>query len=187
LIEDRYSVVDAVVVGSLLISLLRHADRVRIGCLAQLVNVIAPIMTDPGGAAWRQTIYHPFALTSRYGRGTVLRLEPRGPLHATAEHGDVPLVDAVAVRNDDGGLALFAVNRHQGEPATLDVDVRAVAGAGRPSHTAVFDADPEAFNGAEQPDRVVPQVLPAPQLDGGRLTVELPPLSWNLVRLVTSG
>ena len=60
---------DAVVVGNLLISLLRHADRVKIGCLAQLVNVIAPIMTEPGGPAWRQASFHPFALTSRYGRG----------------------------------------------------------------------------------------------------------------------
>ncbi len=49
LIEDDYSVVDAVVVGGLLVSLLRHCDRVRIACQAQLVNVIAPIRTEPGG------------------------------------------------------------------------------------------------------------------------------------------
>ena len=66
LIEDRYSVTDAVVVGNLLISLLRHADRVAVACVAQLVNVIAPIMTEPGGPAWRQTTFHPFAATSRY-------------------------------------------------------------------------------------------------------------------------
>ena len=65
LLEDHYNVADAVVVGNLLISLLRHADRVTAACLAQLVNVIAPIMTEPGGA-WRQTTFHPFALTSRY-------------------------------------------------------------------------------------------------------------------------
>ena len=56
--------------------MLRHADRVKIGCLAQLVNVIAPIRTEPGGPAWRQTTFHPFALTSEHGRGTVLRTEP---------------------------------------------------------------------------------------------------------------
>ena len=64
LIEDRYSVTDAVVVGNLLISPLRHADRVAVACLAQLVNVIAPMMTEPGGPAWRQTTFHPFAATS---------------------------------------------------------------------------------------------------------------------------
>jgi hypothetical protein len=85
------------VVGSLPISLLRHADRVKIACLAQLVNVIAPIRTEPGGSAWRQTTYHPFALTSRHGRGTVLRVEPRGPRHETSWLGEVSIVDATAV------------------------------------------------------------------------------------------
>ena len=78
-IEDSYNVADAVVVGSLLISLLRHSDRVTVACQAQLVNVIAPIRTEPGGPAWRQTIFHPFAITSRLARGEVLRVEPRSP------------------------------------------------------------------------------------------------------------
>ena len=69
LIEDTYSVTDAVVVGNLLMSLLRRADRVKVGCLAQLVNVIAPIKTELGGPSWRQASFHPFALTSRYARG----------------------------------------------------------------------------------------------------------------------
>jgi len=182
LIEDQYTVVDAVVVGSLLITLLRHADRVRIACLAQLVNVIAPILSEPGGPAWRQSIYHPFALTSRYGRGTVLRVEPRGPVHETQEHGEVPLVDAVAVQGEDG-ISLFAVNRHQTEPASFTVDVRGVPDAARVTHTAIFDEDPEATNTQDQQDRVTPRELDAPELDGGRLTVRLPALSWNLIRL----
>ena len=70
LLEDVYSLADAVVVGDLLITLLQHADRVRAASLAQLVNVIAPIMTEPGGAAWRQTTFYPFALTAaNAGRG----------------------------------------------------------------------------------------------------------------------
>jgi alpha-N-arabinofuranosidase len=70
-IEDEYNVADAVVVGNLLISLLRHSDRVTAACQAQLVNVIAPIRSEPGGPAWRQTIFHPFALRccgSRWSR-----------------------------------------------------------------------------------------------------------------------
>ena len=104
---------DAVVVGNLLISLLRHADRVRIGCLAQLVNVIAPIMTEPGGPAWRQTSFHPFALTSRHGRGTVLRAEVDSPVMDTKWLGDAPVLDAVAVLDDAGSVTVFAVNRDQ--------------------------------------------------------------------------
>lgn len=79
LLEDSYSVTDAVVLGSLLIALLRHADRVTVACLAQLVNVIAPIMTEPGGPAWRQTTFFPFAQASKYGRGEVLDVRVDSP------------------------------------------------------------------------------------------------------------
>ncbi|HEX8630573.1 MAG TPA: alpha-N-arabinofuranosidase [Catenuloplanes sp.] len=185
LIEDVYSVTDAVVVGSLLITLLRHADRVRIGCLAQLVNVIGPIMTEPGGSAWRQSIYHPFALTSRHGRGTVLRVEPRGPVHDTADHGEVPTLDAVAVRAADGeSLALFAVNRDRTRPMTLDVDLRGMPGLATAEHVAIADDDADAVNTAADPDRVVPRRLDEPKVDSGRLSAVLPPLSWNMIRLV---
>jgi alpha-N-arabinofuranosidase len=186
LIEDIYSVTDAVVVGNLLISLLRHADRVSIGCLAQLVNVIAPIMTDPGGAAWRQPIYHPFALTSRHGRGTVLRVEARGPVHETAEHGEVPLLDAVAVLGDEpADVVLFAVNRHQHETMTVDVDLRAMPELSAAEHVSLADDDPEAVNDAQHPDRVAPRTMDSPKPDGGRLQVVLPALSWNMIRLTT--
>ena len=80
LLEDRYTVADAVVVGDLLITLLRNTDRVHSASLAQLVNVIAPIMTEPGGRAWKQTTFHPFALTSQHAKGTVLQLAVESPL-----------------------------------------------------------------------------------------------------------
>ncbi|GFJ93906.1 arabinosylfuranosidase ArfA [Phytohabitans rumicis] len=157
LIEDTYSIVDAVVVGSLLISLLRHADRVKIACLAQLVNVIAPIRTEPGGPAWRQSIYHPFALTSRYARGTVLRVEPTGPTHETSWLGEVPTLDATAVIDEEAGaVVLFAVNRHQHQPLSVDVDLRACRGLAVGEHVAMYDEDPDATNSAARPDRAVP-------------------------------
>jgi alpha-N-arabinofuranosidase len=184
LIEDTYSVVDAVVVGSLLISLLRHADRVKIGCLAQLVNVIAPIRTEPGGPAWRQTIFHPFALTSRHGRGTVLRTEPSGPVHETAAFGDVPILDATAVADEESGaVTLFAVNRARQEPVTLDVDLRACRGLVSGEHVAVFDHDPDATNSAAEPDRVAPRRLDDVKVVDGNARAVLPPLSWSMIRL----
>src|SRR5665648_785840 len=112
LLEDHYNVADAVVVGNLLISLLRHSDRVHAASLAQLVNVIAPIMSGPGGRIWRQTTFHPFALTSRYAVGQVLRVELATPSHDTQRFGTTPLVDAVATHDPDtGAVAVFAVNR----------------------------------------------------------------------------
>ena len=184
LIEDTYSVVDAVVVGDLLISLLRHADRVKIGCLAQLVNVIAPIRSEPGGPAWRQASFHPFALTSRHGRGTVLRAEATGPIHETRAHGEVPVLDVAAVRDEESGtVTLFAVNRDQREELTLDVDLRACPGLVTGEHVAIHDADPDAVNSAVQPDRVTPRRLDDVKVVDGRATAVLPALSWSMIRL----
>ena len=170
-------------VGTLLNSLLRHADRVKIACLAQLVNVIAPIMTEPGGAVWRQTTYHPFALTSRYGRGTVLRLDARGPVRETARWGPVPVLDAVAVHDEQAGaVTVFAVNRDQREPMTVDLDLRGLPGLTVGQHTTLAGDDPDAINDRQHPDRVSPRQLDEVKVDGGRGQVTLPPLSWNMIR-----
>ena len=69
ILEEAYNMQDALTFGGACISLLNHADRVKVACLAQLVNVIAPIMTETGGTAWRQTIFHPFSDFSNLGRG----------------------------------------------------------------------------------------------------------------------
>jgi alpha-N-arabinofuranosidase len=186
LLEDVYSAVDAVVVGNLLISLLRHADRVRIGCLAQLVNVIAPIATQPGGPAWRQATFHPFALTSRYGRGTVLHTLVDSPRHETRGFGDTPLLDAVAVLDPEpGAVTVFAVNRHQREALPLRLDLRGFPALGRATHTVLAAGDdPDAVNTADEPDRVAP--APAAPLTVGDdgLELALKPMSWNMLRLV---
>jgi alpha-N-arabinofuranosidase len=183
LIEDTYSVTDAVVVGSLLMSLLRRADRVKIGCLAQLVNVIAPIKTEPGGPAWRQASFHPFALTSQYARGSVLRVEPASPVHETSMHGEVPLVDAVAVLPDEGGtVVLLAVNRDESQELVLDVDLRAMPGVSIGRHLALWDADPAAVNSSAQPDRVRPRARDDVKVLDGHVEIVLPPMSWNIVR-----
>jgi alpha-N-arabinofuranosidase len=156
---------------------------VKIGCLAQLVNVIAPIMTDPAGTAWRQASFHPFALTARYGRGTVLQTAATSPVHETAEYGEVPLLDSVAVQSSPTDVVLFAVNRHQSEALSLEVDLRSLPDLTSASHTCVADENADAINTSEQPDRVTPRRLDDPKLDGGRLQAVLPPLSWNMIRI----
>ncbi|MEU3255516.1 alpha-N-arabinofuranosidase [Streptomyces sp. NPDC006997] len=187
LIEDRYDVTDAVVVGSLLITLLRHADRVGAACQAQLANVIAPIMTRPDGPAWRQTIFHPFARTARHARGTVLRVEPDSPLVDTDKYGEVPALWATATHDEETGeVVLFAVNRHPDQPLTLTADLRALGGAARvEEHLVLHDDDPAAVNTADQPDRVRPRRAADTRAAEGALTVDLPPVSWTMVRLAT--
>ena len=94
----------------MLISLLRHADRVRIECQAQLVNAIWAIRSEPGGPSWGQTIFHPFALTSRHGRGTVLLTPVVAPGYHASRYGMAPKADAVAVLSGSGDeLTVFAM------------------------------------------------------------------------------
>jgi alpha-L-arabinofuranosidase len=182
--EATYDVADAVVVGGLLMSLLRHADRVRIGCQAQLVNVLAPIRTTPRGPAWRQTIFHPYALTSRHGRGAVLRAAIEGPRHPTERYGEVPTVDAVPVWHDDvGELVVFLVNRDQEAAAPVEValhgPLRLVSAAG----VVLADDDPGAANSEQEPERVRPRPLDGIVVDGRRVRATLPPLAWGVVRV----
>ncbi len=171
LLEDVYTVTDAVVVGTLLISLLRRCDRVTAACLAQLVNVIGPIMTEPGGPAWRQTTFYPFAQASRYGRGRVLHTAIDSPVYATPKFDEVPLLHATAVAADDGTVSVFAVNRDLERPMRLTIDVPALKVL---EHLVLADPDRHAVNTAAHPDRVTPRPHHAN---------ELPPLSWNLIRL----
>jgi alpha-N-arabinofuranosidase len=187
LLEDVYTAADAVVVGSLLITLLRHCDRVTAACLAQLVNVIAPIMTEPGGPAWRQTIFHPFAQAARYGRGQVLQLAVQSPSHHTARFGTVDLLHTTAVRAEDGWLTIFAVNRSAAEPIEVTVDLGDVVATGPATHMVLTDADPLAVNTAAAPDRVAPVVRPPIAVDGRHLRVELPAMSWNTLRIPLVG
>ena len=119
------TVADAVVVGNLLMTLLKHSDRVTSASLAQLVNVIAPIMTEPGGPAWRQTTFFPFSITSRLASGEVIRPVIEAPTYHTARHGEASLIDAVATA-DDGRAAVFLVNRDLRETAQVTIDVRSL-------------------------------------------------------------
>ena len=180
LIEDTFTALDAVVVGDLLITLLRHADRVGIACQAQLANVIGPIRTVSGGPAWRQTIFHPFALTARHARGVVLRTEPRSPRYDTERFGPVPVVDLTAVlgESEPPNVTVFAVNRAE-QDVRLDLDLRALPGLVPVEHLALAAAaEPEATNTAERPDRVTPRPQPL-----AADAAKLPAMSWNLIRL----
>ncbi|MBM2615803.1 alpha-N-arabinofuranosidase [Actinoplanes sp. LDG1-06] len=181
-IEDCYNVADAVVVGSLLISLLRHSDRVTAACQAQLVNVIAPIRAESTGPAWRQTTFHPFALTSRLAQGSVLDVDIASPTYATTRFGEVPVLDAVATY-DSASLTVFAVNRSQDEPTELTFSLAPFPGTWQPADSWLLsDADLTATNTQEAPDRVVPQPLTI-ELDGETVRVSLPAVSWAAIRL----
>jgi alpha-L-arabinofuranosidase len=183
--EDAYTVTDAVVVGNLLISLLRHNDRITAACQAQLVNAIAPIRAEPTGPAWRQSTFHPFALTSRLAKGEVLAVKLRTPTYESAVYGTVNTLDAVATHDPGtGDLAVFVVNRDQSDTAGLEVDLRGFASGLRVLEAwTVSDEDLSATNTQHNPTRVSPRPTPAATLTGTSLRLSLPPVSWTVVAL----
>jgi alpha-N-arabinofuranosidase len=184
LLEDVYSVADAVVFGSLLISLLKHADRVTSASLAQLVNVIAPIMTEPNGPAWRQTTFFPFSITSRLARGQSLELKLDAPTYGTARHGEVPLVDAVATHDPETGrTGVFLVNRSLHEEVTLTIDVSRLGDIAILETHTLSDDDVYAKNTLKDPERVAPHRNESAKIADGALTVTLPAVSWTALAL----
>ncbi|MCM3659516.1 alpha-N-arabinofuranosidase [Georgenia satyanarayanai] len=184
LLEHSYTVADAVVVGGLLISLLKHADRVRSANLAQLVNVIAPIMTEPGGPAWRQTIFYPFATASRASRGRLLRSSLTSDRYATERHGEVDVVDTVVTRDEAAGhTTVLALNRATDTPTLLTIDLGSLGAVGDVEAVTLTDEDLMARNTVEEPERVALQPLQEVRLEGHMLTVELPAASWSAITL----
>ncbi|MBN2048474.1 MAG: alpha-N-arabinofuranosidase [Anaerolineaceae bacterium] len=184
-LEDGYTFLDSLVVGLMGNVLLRHADRVKIACLAQLVNVIAPILTQTGGPAWKQTIYYPYQALCVYGsRGASLLPLVNSPVYHDEEYDAVPFVDVAAVHDAEGGtLTLFAVNRSQDQELSLDADLRAFGDLQVIEHTALYGFDPDDSNTLSHPAAVAPKALNATRVESGKLNSVLPALSWNLIRL----
>ena len=184
MLEDIYTFEDALLVGLMLITLLKHADRVKMACLAQLVNVIAPIMTEEkGGAAWKQSIFYPFMHASKYGRGTVLRPVISSPVHDTAEHENVTDIESVAVYNEEKDeVTIFAVNRNVDEDIQLTTDVRGLEGYALKEHIVLENSDMKICNGAGR-ELVYPKTVNQSVLDAGILTSTLHKASWNVIRL----
>ena len=184
ILEDVYTFEDALVVGCMLISLLKRADRVKIACLAQLVNVIAPIMTRTGGGAWRQTIYYPYLHASLFGRGYALTPVIESPVYDSKEFSDVPYLEAIGIANDEQEeLTVFAVNRDLESPLRLECKLGNFEGYQVIQHITLTHADVRATNTEANPDNVAPKSNGDAKLTGGLLETVLAPLSWNVIRL----
>jgi len=182
-LEDIYTMEDALVVGCMLITLLKNADRVKIACLAQLVNVIAPIMTEPGGKAWRQSIFYPFMHASRYGRGTVLRCPVNCNRYDSKEYTDIPYLETVAVHNDEKNeLAIFAVNRSLDGEMELEANIFGYEGYALDEHIAFHNNDLKAVNSVKG-EIVCPEKQNGGSFDGTKLITHLAPASWNVLIL----
>ena len=176
-LEDVYTFEDALVVGCLLITMIRHADRVKMACLAQLVNVIAPIMTENGGRAWAQTIFYPFLHASSYARGKALRTCVECGTYDAGKYGQAPYVESVVtVDEEKREITVLAVNRSLTEDAEVDLTVGGYGELRKIEHLVLTCDDMNACNTADAPDTVVPAAVPCTE------KTVLGKHSWNVIR-----
>jgi alpha-N-arabinofuranosidase len=188
LLEEVYNLEDALLVGGFVNSLLRQAERVRVGCLAQIVNVIAPLATNETGVL-RQSIYYPYAWGLQYAHGEVLDLLVESPTYRamgrTSER-DVPFLDVVATHDARSKrVALFALNRDLDSEHELRVDFRDLTPQRVLEIQTLTGGDLKAFNTFENPNNVQPQSLEAPRA-GSNMTFKLPPRSYTVAQIATS-
>jgi alpha-N-arabinofuranosidase len=175
LIEEVYNLEDALVVAGFLNSFIRHADVVKVANLAQIVNVIAPVLTRDDELLI-QSIFYPFEMFSRRRQGVSLSPVAEGPTYESESYERVPMIDASAIL-DGARLHLFATNRSLNEAAIVrlalvDRDVAALEGG-----EILTAPDAKAANSFEEPDVVKPQRLEGVRIASGQAEVELPPLS----------
>ena len=181
LVEEVYNLEDALVIGGLMNSLLRHADRVKIACLAQLVNVIAPIMTNQDGL-YLQTILYPYSWGLKYAHGRVLNILTESATYDVAGMGQVPYLDVVGTIAEDGKVALFILNRDLVKAHSLEVNWEGKSPGQVMASLTLTGDDLKAVNSFAAPRKVIPQDLPKPTNGNGRTKLEVPARSYSVVQ-----
>lgn len=182
LLEEIYNLEDALLVGGLVNTLLRNSDRVRIACLAQLVNVIAPIMTNETGL-FRQTIYYPYSWGLEFGRGAVLNLLVESPVYEVSGLDQVPYLDVAGTFDSgDGKTALFLLNRDLSKPHAVEVMWEDTAPTRPVSAFILTGDDLKAVNSFQSPQKVAPAPFEKPNITGGRAKFEMPAHSYAVVQ-----
>ncbi|MBR1530788.1 MAG: alpha-N-arabinofuranosidase [Eubacterium sp.] len=182
-LEDIYNFEDALLIGSMLITLLRHCDRIKIACLAQLVNVIAPIFTQTGGGAFRQTIFYPFEHLSNFGRGAALNPIITCEKYDCKEFTDVPYIESIATFDEENeSLTIFAVNKSQNEAQDITVNMLDFDGY-KPFEFISMDGYDKKTENYFDSEKVKPHKNELPSVDRGEMNVHIAPFSWNVIRL----
>ena len=181
ILEDHYSLLDALVFGGLLCTLINNSDRVRIACLAQMVNVIAPIFTEKGGGAIRQTIFYPFAMAAQHCTGTVLRTIGKTPIQESEAYGPVPVLPHAATYSEAKGEVAVLCGNISEASQTLVLDMRSFGRVRRIEHQ-MLAGDLSAVNTLDNPDRVRPLLVNEDGNETDSPETVLPPHSFHLLR-----
>ena len=171
---------DALLFASMLMTIVRNADIVRIGCQSLVANISACIMTQRGGGIWKQTIFYPFKYLANHARGTVLDIKTSVPTYPAGQLGEVPIVDALVVENE-GEIVAFAVNRSDNEEAELDIEVQGFKATKVLESVSLYAGNRKLTNEHDH-SAVLPGVNDSAELKDGEITVKLPQLSFNMIR-----
>ena len=193
LLEEVYNLEDALLVGGFLNSLLRQSDRVRVACLAQLVNVIAPLVTNETGLL-RQTTFYPYSWALKYAHGKVLDLsvtsetypiKPDGLQADLAWGGDVPFIDVSATHDSQTNqVSLFMLNRDLQSDRELTLDWRDATPSRVVDCQTLTGTDLKSVNTFANPKLVVPRPLDPPKV-GSTMTFKLPARSYSVAQIAT--
>ncbi len=181
LLEEIYNLEDALLVGGFLNTLMRNADRVKLACLAQLINVIAPIMTNPSGLV-KQTIFYPYNWALQYARGSVLDLLVESPKYDVAGMGQVAYIDAVATSDSDGKTALFLLNRDLNKAHAVEVNWEDRIPASVVTTAVITGDDLKGSNTFATPQKVVPTTMSKPSTSNGKTKFEVPARSYTVIQ-----
>jgi alpha-L-arabinofuranosidase len=182
LLEEKYNLEDALLVGGIVNTLLRNANRIKIACLAQLVNVIAPIFTNSKGL-FRQTIFYPYSWGLQFAHGKVLDLFVESPTYDVTDIGQVPYIDAAGTMNpEDHSVSLFLLNRDLSQSQIVEVAWQDRAPARVLNAFVLTGDDLKASNSFESPQRVAPRHMEKPTSNAGQSRFELPPRSYAVVQ-----
>jgi alpha-N-arabinofuranosidase len=182
LLEEIYNLEDALLVGGFVNTLLRNADRVKLACLAQLINVIAPIMTNANGLV-RQTIYYPYNWALQYARGSVLNLVVESPTYDVKDMGKVAYLDVAGTMDSETGkTSVFVLNRDLSKAHTVELNWQDKAPTKVLSSFLLTGDDLKASNTFDAPQRMVPRALDKPSITGDRAKFEVPARSYSVIQ-----
>lgn len=182
ILEQIYTMEDAILLGLELLTFIKHCRNVKIACMSLLVNALAPIVSRTGGVCWRQTTFYPFAHCAKYAQGILLDTKVFSEAYEDEEFGRIPFVDAIMTMQEDEA-AVFVVNKDVEETAELSVLLEGFGGYEVLEEIEMAHPDPFASNSEENPEYVKPRRVNRAVLTENGIELTIRPLSWNVIRL----
>ncbi|WP_373369273.1 alpha-N-arabinofuranosidase [Sphingomonas folli] len=180
-LRQQNSLRDALVAAINLNIFAKHADRVRMTAIAQMVNVLQAMILTDGSKMVLTPTYHVFHMYKPYMDGTVLPIELKSPWY-NKDQWVMPAVSASAVRDKAGVVHVALANADPNRAITVQA---ALAGLNASGATGQILTAPAmtAINTFDQPNAVAPAAFTGAQVAGGQLSVTLPAKSVVMLTL----